>query len=62
MKKCKLCGKGSIMRGKRNKFRGNYNPAPKSRKYPNLQKIILSDGKSVLACTDCIRKTSKTTK
>jgi len=60
MRKCELCGKGSIMRAKRNKLRGNYNPTPKKRKYPNLQKTTLQDGKKVLACTDCIKKALKT--
>ncbi len=59
MRKCTICGKGSIMRAGRKKLRGKYNPTPKKRKYPNLQKIRLPNGKRVLACTRCIKKLSK---
>ena len=59
MKKCAICGKGSIMRAGRKKFRGKYNPTPKKRKYPNLQWTRLPDGKRVLACAQCIKTLTK---
>jgi len=59
MRKCSICGKGSIMRASRNKLRGKYNPTPKKRKYPNLQKTKLPNGERVLACARCIKKFSK---
>jgi len=59
MKQCAVCGKGSIMRAGRKKLRGKYNPTPKKRKYPNLQKARLLNGKLVLACTRCIKKLHK---
>lgn len=59
MRQCSVCGKGSIMRASRIKLRGNYNPAPKKRKYPNLQKSRLPSGEQVLACTKCIKKLYK---
>ncbi len=62
MKTCEICGKGSQMGGARKKLRGNYNPVNWLRKYPNLQKTRLIDGKRVLACTDCIKKMSKSAK
>jgi len=58
MKQCEICGKGSIIRGKRVKLRGKYNPTGKFRKKPNLQKSSF-DGEKVLACTKCIKKQSK---
>ncbi|MEK7162817.1 MAG: 50S ribosomal protein L28 [Patescibacteria group bacterium] len=58
MKKCEICGKGSIMRASRNKLRGKYNPTPKKRKYPNLQKSKLPSGKKVVACAKCIKRLS----
>jgi ribosomal protein L28 len=59
MKQCQLCGKGSVIRGKRKKLRGNYNPVSTARKQPNLQKTRTLEGKRVVACTDCIKKMSK---
>lgn len=59
MKECQICGKGSKMAGKRHKLRGNYNPTPKKRKYPNLQKTLNEEGKRVVACTTCIKTLSK---
>jgi len=47
------------MRASRNKLRGKYNPTPKKRKYPNLQYTRLSNGKRVLACTQCLKKLPK---
>jgi len=60
MQQCEICGKGSILGGLRNKLRGKYNPTTKKRKYPNLQKIKLPNGRRVLACTKCIKRLSKT--
>ncbi len=62
MKTCEICGKGSQMGGTRKKLRGNYNPVNWLRKYPNLQKTRLTDGKRVLACTTCIKKMGKSEK
>ncbi len=59
MRQCAICGKGSIIRAGRKKLRGKYNPTPKKRKYPNLQKVRLPNGKRVLACTKCIKALSK---
>jgi len=53
MRQCSICGKGSQMGGHRNKLRGNYNPTPKTRKYPNLQKATIQ-GEKVLVCTQCL--------
>lgn len=55
MRQCSICGKGSQMGGHRNKLRGNYNPTPKTRKYPNLQKATIQ-GEKVLVCTQCLKK------
>lgn len=60
MRQCEICGKGSIMMAGRKKLRGKYNPTPATRKYPNLQKALLADGRRVLACTKCIRTDAKT--
>lgn len=69
-KKCAVCGKKSIMAGKRKKLMSRYNPLPKKRKYPNLQWTrvpvgikkesyrILAD-KRVRACTKCIKAMGK---
>jgi len=54
------------MVGHMNKLRGKYNPAPKTRKYPNLQRVLvpagISDkkfkefgGKRIMACAKCIK-------
>lgn len=59
MRQCQICEKGSIMRGSRKKLRGNYNPIPKTRKYPNLQITRSADGRRILACTKCIKKLYK---
>ncbi|MBI5306383.1 hypothetical protein HZB04_02275 [Candidatus Wolfebacteria bacterium] len=60
MRQCKICGKGSILRAKRLKLRGNYNPIPKTRKYPNLQftKNPAEVGR-ILACMKCIKTQKK---
>jgi len=59
MKICQICGKGSIVRAGRKKLRGNYNPTPKKRKYPNLQKTKDKNGKAVIACANCIKTMQK---
>ena len=69
-KQCAICEKKSAMAGKLNKLRGKYNPAPKKRRYPNLQwvKIPIGTegkkyqqfiGKRILACTKCIKAMGK---
>ena len=62
MKTCELCGKGSKMVGHRKLLRGHYNPTNWTRKYPNLQKTTLPDGKKVLICTQCMRTLAKKAK
>jgi len=47
------------MRAGRKKLRGNYNPTPKTRKYPNLQWFRPENGKRILACTKCIKSSHK---
>ncbi|KKS83082.1 MAG: hypothetical protein UV58_C0001G0009 [Candidatus Wolfebacteria bacterium GW2011_GWC1_43_10] len=59
MRQCEICGKGSLVARKRNKLRGKYNPTEKSRRYPNLQKTRLANGKRILACAGCIKKLAK---
>ncbi len=56
---CSICDKSSTLITPRNKLRGKYNPAPKKRKYPNLQWVILANGKRVQACAKCIKTMSK---
>ena len=69
-KKCKICGKGSIMIQRLVKLRGKYNPTVKRRVYPNLQSVKIPEnikkqpykkfaGKKVLACTKCIKALEK---
>jgi len=60
MKQCVICGKGSIVRPARKKLRGKYNPTPKKRKYPNLQKVNWPGKGQILACTQCIKSLGKT--
>lgn len=73
-KTCVICQKGSLLFGKYNKLRGKYNPAPKVRKYPNLQWVRVAKnpqeitnkkfrpfaGQRILACAKCIKSLSKT--
>lgn len=54
MRSCKVCGKGSILVGRRVLLRGHYNPTSTSRKYPNLQ-VTKVEGKRTLACVSCIK-------
>jgi len=56
---CEICKKKSMMGRQYKKLMSKYNPTPKKRKYPNLQKITLSNGKKVLACTRCIKTLTK---
>lgn len=62
MRKCVICGKGSIIGGKRKLLRGHYNLTKTERKYPNLQWVRLASslpaghaGQRVKACTECIK-------
>ncbi|MDD5606283.1 MAG: L28 family ribosomal protein [Candidatus Pacebacteria bacterium] len=57
---CEICKKKSMMGRQYKKLMSKYNPTPKKRKYPNLQKLTLPNGKKVLACTKCIKALSKT--
>jgi len=54
MKVCEYCGKASIIRGKRKKLRGKYNPTSFSRRYPNLQWVKVK-GKRMLVCHKCLK-------
>jgi len=56
---CPICGKKSIVSVARKKLRSKYNPTVKKRKYPNLQWVILSNGKRIKVCTKCIKKMGK---
>ncbi|OGZ03336.1 MAG: hypothetical protein A2430_01785 [Candidatus Liptonbacteria bacterium RIFOXYC1_FULL_36_8] len=58
MRQCSICGKGSMIAGKRKKLRGNYNPVSQCRKYPNLQKTKIG-GKRVIACVKCMKTATK---
>ncbi len=59
-KQCSLCGKKSTMVGHYKKLMASYNPTGKKRKYPNLQKTTLPNGKKALVCTKCIKTMAKT--
>jgi ribosomal protein L28 len=56
---CSICEKKSAMSTTLVKLRGKYNPTCKKRKYPNLQWLRLANGKRVLACAKCIKRSSK---
>lgn len=63
MRKCAICGKGSIIGGTRKLLRGHYNLTKTERKYPNLQWARLPAtqgngriGARVKACAQCIKK------
>lgn len=58
MRSCKMCAKGSIIRGKRKLLRGHYNPVSESRKYPNLQYAKV-EGVRKLICVSCLRTLTK---
>jgi len=64
---CTICGKGSIMAGKRKLLRGHYNLTKTERKYPNLQWVRLpasvtvgANGKRVKGCVQCQRTLRRT--
>jgi len=72
MRQCAICGKGSIIRGKRKLLRGHYNPTSRSRKYPNLQWVRLPSpaaqarggqakvqGVRKRICTNCLKSLHK---
>ena len=60
MKQCAICGKKSMMVGKRVRFRAEkYNPTGKKRKQPNLQWVRLNSEKRVKACAKCIKALAK---
>ena len=62
-KNCAICGKTSTLITPRNKLRGKYNPTDKKRKYPNLQWVLLTSGKTrIKACAKCIKAMAKTKK
>ncbi len=58
---CKICQKKPVMGRQYKKLMSKYNPTPKKRKYPNLQKFTLPNGEKILACTKCIRALTKKT-
>ena len=53
---CAICGKGSMMGGKRRLLRAHYNPTKWERKYPNLQWARIGAGPRVKVCATCIKK------
>ncbi|RJP43601.1 hypothetical protein C4587_02895 [Candidatus Parcubacteria bacterium] len=56
MRQCKLCGRGSITRGKQRKLlRGHYNPTGTERKYPNLQWAKVN-GVRKRICARCMKR------
>lgn len=70
MKQCVICQKKSAMGRQYKKLMSKYNPTPKKRKYPNLQKVRIPLGirkkkykkfadKRILACTKCIKAMGK---
>lgn len=56
--KCPICDKGSIMAGGySNRTRATkFNPAPLTRKKPNLVWSKLTDGTRMKICTKCLKK------
>ncbi|MBI2052937.1 MAG: 50S ribosomal protein L28 [Candidatus Ryanbacteria bacterium] len=56
-KACAICGKGSLMGGKRRLLRAHYNPTKWERKQPNLQWARVGGaGPRVRICTTCIKR------
>lgn len=56
-RQCEICGKGSLVVGKRVALRATrYNPTSKSRKYPNLHRVVSKSGKKVEICAKCLKK------
>ncbi len=69
-RKCQICDKTSVMESARKKLMSQYNPTPKKRKRPNLQKALIPEdikrekykkhaGQKVIICTKCIKTLSK---
>ncbi len=58
-KTCTICSKKSSMKTVLVKLRGKYNPTTKVRTKPNLQWMRTSAGKRILACTKCIKRSTK---
>jgi len=58
-KHCAICGKKSEFVWKLRKLRGKYNRTNKKKKHPNLQWVILKNGKRVKACAKCIKSFGK---
>lgn len=69
-RQCEVCEKKSSMESARKKLMSQYNPTPKKRKRPNLQKTFVPEGikrenfkkfagKKILACTRCIKTLGK---
>lgn len=58
MRACAICGKGSVMGGKRKLLRGHYNPVNYERKYPNLQWARVK-GVRLKICTNCLKTLHK---
>ncbi len=69
-KKCQICEKKPVMESGRKKLMSMYNPTPKKKKQPNLQKTFVPlnvskegfkkfAGKKIVACTKCIKTLSK---
>ncbi len=69
-KKCQICEKAPVMESARKKLMSRYNPTPKRKKRPNLQKAHIPEdiarkkfqqfaGQKVTACTKCIKTLSK---
>lgn len=66
---CAICGKGSVMTRHYKKLMSRYNPGPKKRKFPNLQKVLVPStatgkyrsfaGQKLLACAKCIKALGK---
>ncbi|MBI2592822.1 MAG: 50S ribosomal protein L28 [Candidatus Colwellbacteria bacterium] len=59
MRICEICGKGTVVGGSRKKLRAHFNPQPKQKKYPNLQKSVLPGGRRALLCTSCIKNIAR---
>ncbi len=69
-KKCEICEKVPVMERSRKKLMSKYNPTPKRKKLPNLQKTFIPEnisrknykefaGKKITACTKCIKTITK---
>ena len=68
-RKCEVCDKKTTVSNQRIKLMSRYNPTPKQKKYPNIQKISVPEtvsskfkmfaGKRIKACTRCIKSLTK---